>query len=422
MWLAITINYIDRSNIAVAVPAMSKEFHLSPAVMGVVLSAFFWSYVLFQIPSGWLADRIGQRISFAFAVGWWSLATAATALARGAISLVGLRIALGMGEAGAYPSAAGVTAKWFPDKERGRVSGLFDSGGKLGAAVALPATAWLISVFNWHVAFIISGGIGLIWTAIWWAYYRDPEQHKYVNEAELKYIREGQARYRSGADNAPPMKWYAFFRHRNVCATCLGFFTINYHNYFFITWFPTYLVKEHHLSLVKMGFVASIPLIVAMFAECLGGWVSDILYARGWSLTAVRKTIMVIGMLLASTIALAPFTSSLAWVIVIMAISKSGGPIAASQVWSIPGDIAPKNMVSLLGALQNSVSNMAGVVGPIATGIIIQLTGSFSGALMAVGLVTLLGAVNFLFFLGKVEPIQPKGVQDSILAAKGGTA
>jgi MFS family permease len=389
--------------------------------MGVVLSAFFWSYVLFQIPSGWLADRIGHRISFAFAVGWWSLATAATALARGATSLVGLRIALGMGEAGAYPSATGVTANWFPDKERGRVSGLFDSGGKLGAALSLPATAWLISMFNWKVAFIISGGIGLIWTAVWWTYYRDPEKHKFINRAELNYIREGQARNRAGADHAPPMKWYDLLRHRNVCATCLGFFAINYHNYFFITWFPTYLVKEHHLSLIKMGFVASIPLLVAMFAEFFGGWVSDILYSRGWTLTVVRKTILIIGMLLASSIALVPLTPSLGWVILIMAISKSGGPIAASQVWSIPGDIAPKNMVSLMGALQNSISNMAGIVGPIATGIIIQVTGSFSRALMAVGLITMLGAANFLFFLGKLEPIRSKGIPDAVLAVKGGT-
>jgi ACS family glucarate transporter-like MFS transporter len=127
-------------------------------------------------------------------------------------------------------------------------------------------------------------------------------------------------------------------------------------------------------------------------------------------------------MLFATSIALAPFAPSLVWVIAIMAISKSGGPIAASQVWSIPGDIAPKNMVSLLGALQNSISNMAGILGPIATGIIIQFTGSFSRALLAVGLVTMLGAVNFLFFLGKVEPIRAKGVQDSVLAVKGGTA
>ena len=408
MWAAVTINYIDRTNIAVAVPLMSKDFHLSPAIMGVVLSAFFWSYVLFQIPAGWVADKIGQRIGFALSVGWWSLATAATALARGAASLVGLRIALGIGEAGAYPCATGVTAKWFPDRERGRVSGLFDSGSKLGAAISLPATAWLISLFGWKASFIISGGLGLVWSAVWWVCHRDdPEKHPRVNLAELQYIRQGQVLHR-GSENAPPMKRYELLRYRNIWAMCLGFFMLNYHAYFFITWFPTYLVKEHHLPLVKMGFLASIPLFVATFAECVAGWFSDMLYSRGWSLTAVRKTILATGMMLAASIALAPLVHSLAWIIVLMTVSKSGGPIAASQVWSLPGDVAPKNMASFVGALQNSVSNMAGVVGPIVTGIILQVTGSFSKALIVVGAATTLGALNYLLLLGKVEPIRPK--------------
>jgi ACS family glucarate transporter-like MFS transporter len=421
MWAAVTINYIDRANIAVAVPIMTKEFNLSPAVMGVVLSAFFWSYVVFQIPMGWIADRIGQRIGFALSVAWWSAATCATALARGAVSLIGLRVALGVGEAGAYPCATGVTAKWFPDKERARVSGLFDSGSKLGAAIALPTTAWLISLFGWKAAFVISGALGLVWSAVWWMYHREePEHHKSVNEAELQYIRKGQA-VRRVTDTDKPMKRYELLRYRNVWAVCIGFFMLNYHAYFFITWFPAYLVKEQHLSLVKMGFLASIPLFVATFSECLAGIISDMLYSRGWGLTKVRKTTLALGMTLAASIALTPLFHSLTWIMVIMTISKCGGPVAASQIWSLPGDIAPKNMASFLGALQNTVSNMAGVVGPIITGLIIQATGSFSGALVAVGGATLLGALNFLFLLGKVEPIRPKGISGQALAADNST-
>ncbi|WP_290590403.1 MFS transporter [Alicyclobacillus sp.] len=407
MWAAIAINYIDRTNLSAAAPVIQKQLHISTVEMGIVMSSFFWTYAFFQIPSGWFADRVGHRISLAFSVGWWSLMTALMAAARGFGSLVGIRLLLGLGEAGAYPSNAGVTAKWFPDRERARVSGLFDSGSKVGTAVAMPLIVFLMSRFGWQVPFIVSGLLGFIWVALWVWYYRDPERHRYANEAELRYIREGQVK-QDGLNPGAPMKWYELFRYRNIWAMCVGFFTLNYAIYFFITWFPAYLVNERGMKMMTMGFVAMIPPLVGLIAELVAGWTMDALFSRGWSLTLVRKTHLVGGMIVASSIALAGLAHSAAMAVALLAVSYAGLEFAACAIWSLPGDVAPRNMTSTVGGIQNCASNIAGILGPIVTGAIVAKTHSFVPALVVSGLMTVIGALTYLLWLGRVEPIQPR--------------
>lgn len=406
MWTAIAINYIDRVVLSAAAPFISKEFALNATEMGLIMSAFFWSYALLQLPAGWLADRFGQKATLGGAVLWWSLATALTGLATGFKSLFALRIGLGIGEAAAYPSNAGITSRWFPDKERATVSGIFDSGSKFGGAVAMPLIVGLIALFGWKLTFVISGALGILWALAWFAFYRnDPEDHPRINQAELRYIREGQRR-REGNGEKPAMRWYELLRYRNVWAMCLGFFFINYNSYFFITWLPTYLVKEKGMDLISMGFMAALPLLIAMVVEVFAGWLSDRIYRSGrYSLTTIRKTFLIVGLLMASCIGLAAFAES-AWIaIVLLCIAKSGTTVAATQVWAMPGDIAPRGMTSMLAGLQNSVSNMGGVVGPIVTGFIVATTGSFNIALLFSAALIVAAILNYLFLLGRVEPI-----------------
>jgi D-galactonate transporter len=407
MWAAIAINYIDRTVLSAAAPYITKEFGLSTAQMGVILSGFFWSYALLQIPSGWVADRIGQKKTLGFAVAWWSLATAVTGLATGFKSILGFRIALGVGEAAAYPSNAGIASKWFPDKERATVAGVFDSGAKFGGAIAMPLIVWLISLFGWKMTFAIVGLLGIVWAIIWIAYFKEnPENHKGVNQAELSHIREGQFK-KDGIDNEQPMKWYQLLKYRNIWAMCIGFFMINYNSYFFITWLPTYLVKERGMSLIEMGFMASLPLLCAMVVEIIAGWLSDRVYSKGLlSLTATRKLFLVIGLLMASCIGFAAFAESAVLAVVLLCIAKSGTTVAASQVWALPGDVAPKNMTSVVAGMQNSVSNMGGVVGPIITGFFVAAYGSFVPALLFSAVLIVIGILNYLFLLGKVKPLQ----------------
>nr|WP_311529275.1 MFS transporter [uncultured Ralstonia sp.] len=417
MWSAIAINYIDRTVLSAAAPHIQKEFHLSAVEMGVVMSAFFWSYALLQLPAGILADRFGQKKVLGFAVLWWSLATAITGLANGFKSLVGLRVALGIGEAGAYPSSAGITGRWFPKQERATVAAIFDSGSKLGSAVALPLIAWLLVMFDWKITFAVTGALGIVWSVVWWAVFKEtPAEHKGVNAAELAHIERGlPPKSGTGSKDEPKMPWTKLLTHRNIWAMCIGFFMINYNSYFFITWLPTYLVKERGMGLMQMGLMASLPLFVSMFVEVFAGWASDRVYARGLlSLTATRKLFLVIGLVMASSIGLAAFAQSAVVAVILLCIAKSGTTVAASQVWALPADVAPGNNVSMVAGLQNSVSNMGGVVGPIVTGAIVGATGSFIPALVFSAALIGLAILNYLFLLGKVEPITFEPTSDTL--------
>lgn len=406
LWAAVAINYLDRTNLSAAAPEIMKEFNITPTEMGMIMSAFFWIYVLFQVPAGWLADRIGQRITYAVSVTWWSAATIGTIAGTNVASFIGIRALLGVGEAPAMPCNAGVVAKWFPDRERARASAVFDSGTKVGTALAMPLIVWLMTVYGWKMPFIVSGVLGFLWVIIWWLYYTDPEKSKYVNAAELTYIRDGQMKKEGLGNTKAPLTWYQLLRYRNIQAMCLGLFLLNYAIYFFITWFPTYLVQERGMKLMTMGFVAMIPPLTGLVTELAGGWFSDWLYTRGHSLTFARKVNLVAGMLLATSIAFAGQVDSAVTCIFLLSLSYGGLVFAASAIWSLPGDIAPQNTVSVVGGLQAAVSNLGGVLGPIVTGYIVATAHSFIPALIVSGGATLLGALTYLFYLGKVEPIR----------------
>lgn len=405
MWFAIAINYIDRTVLAAAAPTLIKTLSIPVDMMGIVLSAFFWSYALMQMPAGWFSDRFGQKKGLGFAVLLWSVATSATSLVSGFTSLFAMRLGLGIGEAGAYPSNAGITAKWFPLRERATIAGLFDSASKFGGAVAMPLIVWLIASYGWRMTFLIIGAMGVVWSIAWFGFFREtPEQHPGVNAAELAYIREGQAQH--ATQGKAPLPWYALLRHRNVWAMCLGFFTINYISYFFITWMPTYLVKQENMTMLKMGFVAMLPLLVGMLIEVVAGWASDRALESGrYSLTAVRKFFLIFGLVLAMSIGLAPLTHNVVAIVALLCLAKAGTTISASQVWALPADVAPRSMTSTLAGLQNMVSNFGGVVGPIVTGFIVASTGSFNAALFASALVGLVGILIYAVLLGKVKPI-----------------
>ena len=253
------INYIDRANLAVAVPSIRHELGISAAVMGAILGAFFWTYAAMQMPFGWLADRIGARLALAGAVLWWSVSTMLTATARGAASLTGFRLLLGVGEAGAYPSGAKVNVNWFPRTERAIAASIFDSGSRIGAALSLPLVAWLIGTFSWRVSFAVTGLLGIVWTVFWLMIYRDPENHPSVTPEELARL-EAE---RGAAATGPKVPWSSLFGYRTVWGMMIGFFCLNFVIYFFITWFPTYLMQARGFSLAQLGTLGLLPGLVS---------------------------------------------------------------------------------------------------------------------------------------------------------------
>jgi sugar phosphate permease len=357
-FLAIAINYIDRANLSVALPYLDEGLKISPAASGVILGAFFWTYSLGQIPLGWLVDRMGSRLIFAFSVVWWSVFTAATVLARGFASLFGLRLMLGLGEAGAFPACARVVEEWFPRRERGLASGIYDSGARGGTMLAVPLVTALIAWLGWRGSFLVTGGLGLVWAVVWLYVYRSPRAQRWVSEGELRYIEAGQQRTER-ADDGPAVRWRDLFRNRTVWGMAVGFGCQSYVIYFFITWFPSYLVDERHFTLLELGVFGTLPGLVAFLGNFLGGWVTDALVRRGHSLTFSRKSCIVGGMLGSALIGLVGIAPSAALALVLLSISFGCVTFATSAIVALPADLAPESSRSLSGSIQGIQNGIA---------------------------------------------------------------
>ncbi len=407
-FLATTINYIDRANLSVAAPDIQKEFGLSPSSMGLILGAFFWTYAAFQMPSGWFIDKVGARVAYAVAVTWWSLFTAACALARGFGSLFGFRLLLGAGEAPAYPCNAKVVSDWFPRSERAFATSIFDSGARVGTALSLPIVTAIIAAFGWRTSFVITGGLGFVWTVIWLKLYKQPRNHPLVSPAELAHIEAGQVAT-AAVDDGPPVRWRDLFRHRTIWGMMLGFFCLNFVIYFFITWFPTYLVKERGFTIIKLGFYGMIPALTAVPMGYLGGLTSDRLVRSGMSLTRARKIPLVAGMVASSSIALAVLAPTAAWALALLALSYSGLAFAAASVWSLPADVAPsRKYVGTIGGIQNFAANLAGISISSFVGVMLGKTGGFLIPLMVAGGFSLLGAFSYLVIVPEIAPLKAR--------------
>ena len=405
-FLAIAINYIDRINLAIAAPHIKEDLGIDDATMGLILGAFFWTYAFLQIPAGRLIDKLGSRVGLALAVGWWSLFTVFTAFGKGFASLFGARLMLGAGEAGGYPGCAKVVYNWFAKKERATASGIFDAGPRAGSAMALPLVAWLISTWDWKVSFIVTGAIGLVWVAVWLIFYREPEQMKGLDKTELQNLLEDRAQptIRKGQK----VKISTLFRYRTIWGMMIGFFCMNFATYFFVTWFPSYLTMAHGFSLKELGTLGAIPALMGIPGALLGGYISDLLHRKGLSLTAARKTCLILGMLLSSVIGLAAFTDSIAVILVLFSLSYFGLAVTAANIWTLPSDVAPSSdYVGTIGGIQNFAGNLAGIVTAGFTGLMLTLShGSFVVPLIVAGGICLFGAVTFLFIMGKIEPLK----------------
>lgn len=411
-FLGLTVNYVDRANLSVALPKMKSELHLGPSAEGVVLAAFFASYALFQLPVGHYIDRVGARIMYAVSGLWWSVFTAATALAQSLAGLVGFRLALGAGESGGYPASAKAVSEWFPVSERAFATSIFDSGARAGTALALPIVTALIAWLGWRGSFAVSGALGLVWVIAWVLFYRSPREHPQASPAEVAYIEEGGARSKDAEDEpeGDALRWRDLFRYRTVLGMMLGFFCLNYVIYFFITWFPSYLVDERNFDLLKLGIFGVLPALVAMPGGWIGGLVSDSLVRRGKSLTVARKVPLVGGMLFASVIALAVIVPTAAEALALLSLCYASLTFAAASVWSLPADVAPTPAyVGSIGGIQNFASNLAGVLGATTTGVLISATGgSYVAALVLSGAFAIVGALSYLLIVGRIEPLPPR--------------
>ena len=411
IWLAflgLSINYLDRSSLSVALPFMGKDFELSATQQGLIFAAFFWAYDFCQLAAGWYVDKVGPRKSFSLAALWWSIFTIVTALSQNFWSLFAARFLLGVGESPAPSSAAKVVATWFPVRERAFATSIWDSGSRVGAVIALPIVTLIVAFTSWHAVFIIIGLAGVIWAAVWWKTYRNPEEHPGANTEERAYIQEGGARSEANDDgSAAQLPWRSLFKYRTILSMMFGFFCLNSAIYFFITFFPGYLVQERGFDLLKLGIFGAIPGICAVAFGWLAGYVADRAVRRGVSLTRVRKTAIAGGLAGGSVIMFAAVVPEAWMALTLLSVAYSSLTVAATGIWSLPADVAPSSRhVGSIGGLQNFASNLAGIFTPILIGVLVDQTGSFVAPLAVIGFISLLGAANYLFVLGRVEPLK----------------
>jgi ACS family D-galactonate transporter-like MFS transporter len=402
------INYLDRTVLGIAAPTMSKDLGIGAAVMGFVFSAFSWTYTAAQIPGGILLDRIGNKLTYFLALTFWSLFTLLQAFASGLGMLLTFRFGLGISEAPCFPTNSRVVAVWFPQNERARATSVYTVGEYLGLACFSPALFWIMATFSWHALFITVGVIGILFAFVWWKVYKEPHESKTVNQAELDYIEAGGGLNAPEKGSAEAFNWTQvrkLLSFRQVWGAALGQFAGNTTLVFFLTWFPTYLVTERHMTFIKVGFFAILPFLAAAIGVMFGGWLSDVLLKRTGSANIARKLPIIVGLLGACTIIGANYVSNNVLVIAVMSVAFFGQGMVGLG-WTLISDIAPSKLAGLTGGVFNFFTNTSGIITPIVIGLIIGKTGSFFYAIAYVALMAFIGVLSYIFLLGDVHRLQ----------------
>jgi ACS family D-galactonate transporter-like MFS transporter len=393
--VAATINYIDRVNLSYAAPTLMKEFGIGPAEMGVVLSAFLWSYFLLQVPMGLALDKFGVRFVYGGAALLWGVATMLTATASGIVSLTAWRTLLGVGEAPLAPAGTKVIGFWAADHERGFASAMTVAGVPLGVFIGSPFIGWLLADFGWQTVFVGTGLIAILWALGWIAYYRQPEQHRGANDAERDYIRRHSKR-----ETMPRhASWRALLTNRNILGLSLGHAALLFNLYFLLTWLPTYLIEQHHLTTLRTGLFGSIPWFFGLVGALLGGRLSDLFVRRGWPIMRARKAFLGLGMILSLASLLSLFTVTVTATVACLSVAVFGILITNSVVWAANAEIAPTQQGAQVSAIQNCIGNAAGLVAPIMVGVLLQLTGSWLAPMVAAAVIAVAGAAVYTFML-----------------------
>jgi MFS transporter, ACS family, glucarate transporter len=421
LFLVTTVNYADRATLSIAGAALAKELHLDPIAMGYIFSAFGWSYVIAQVPGGWLLDRFGSKWVYAASILIWSVFTAMQGLvgflAAGTaiIVLFGLRLMVGFAEAPSFPANARIVAAWFPSNERGTASAFFNSGQYFATVIFAPLMGWIAHEYGWRDVFYVMGALGIVTGIAWIKTIYGPKDHPGINEAEFDYIKEGGALVDMDAakDGKTPERgpqWShvrQLLGNRMMLGVYIGQYCINTLTYFFLTWFPVYLVKERGLSILQAGFVATLPALCGFIGGVLGGVISDYILRRTGSLTMARKIPIVGGMLLSMVIIACNYVDGQALVVGFMALAFFGKGIGALG-WAVVSDTSPKEAGGVSGGLFNMFGNLSSITTPIVIGYILAGTGSFNGALVFVGANALVAAIAYLFIVGEITRVQLK--------------
>jgi MFS family permease len=389
LFTASLINYLDRAAISFALPSISREFQLTPESKGLLLSSFFWSYALMQIPIGWGADRFNLRWLYAGAFALWSFAQGLTGLAGSLAALIGFRVLLGIGESIYLPGGTKIVSLLFTRQERGLPSGLFDFGTRTGLVLEGILVPWLLTRYGWRQTFLLLGFLALIWIAPWFWFF--PRRLPTVDRA-----------VGSGLSTVPRAGWTTLL-NRNLLGICLGFFCFDYYWYVLVTWMPDYLVTVRHLSIVQAGFYASLVFFTFGIAEPIGGWIADTLIRRGWDETATRKGIVTVAFGMGLFLIGAMRAAHTDAVIGLLILASLVG-LATGNLLTILQSCAPAEHVGIWTGAENFAGNLAGIIAPLAVGFLITSYHSYVPGFELASIVLLVGLVAYWFVVGDLKP------------------
>jgi len=431
IFIVTTINYADRATISIAGAAIQEDLGIDAVELGYIFSAFGWAYVLGQLPGGWLLDRFGSKKVYAVGLFGWSFFTFLQSFADsfGFISVVSalfiLRLLVGILEAPTFPGNARIVAAWFPSAERGTASAIFNSAQYFATVIFAPIMGWITYAFGWKYVFIVMGSVGMLFTLVWWKVIYNPTEHPKINDAELDHIRSngGLVDMDQASNSSSPRKgpnWgyiQQLLTNRMLLGVYLAQYCINAITYFFLTWFPVYLVQERGMSILKAGLVASLPAICGFAGGILGGVISDYLLRKGNSLSVARKTPIVLGLSLSTTMVICNYVDAEWLVIGIMALAFFGKGLGALG-WAVVSDTSPKQIAGLSGGMFNTFGNIASITTPIIIGYIINATGNFFWALVYVAANALVAVLSYLVIVGPIARVQLREIPSAIHSAE----
>jgi sugar phosphate permease len=399
------LNYVDRATLSVANKLIQDDLGIPVAKMGLLLSAFLWAYAFSQLPVGGLIDRFGPRRLLALGLFGWSVAQAAGGLVRGFGVFMTARFALGAGEAPLFPGGARVVRDWFGIRERGFAIGLCQSASSLGNFIAVPLLTFLMIRFHWRWMFIIVGAVGVLLAMVWWRVYRDPSEVQ-LNPDEIRYLTEGD-------ENATPRQpsfgeWRQLFAHRTTWGMIVSFFGNMYTLWLYTSWLPYYLEHERHMSVARVGIVASIPFFFGVVGAVTGGWLCDLLTRRGWTPIGGRKLLVSCSLCGTACCTVgARLAQTDTAILVCISISFFLIYIVSSAAWATVPVATSSQYTASLGSIQNFGGYLGAALAPTITGFVVERTGSFSEALMLSAGISVVAAGLYVALIR--GPIRPEG-------------
>jgi sugar phosphate permease len=406
------ITYLDRVSLANTATLISKEYGFSKATMGIIFSSFVWAYALFQVPGGLLGDRYGPRRVLSIIMAYRTVIAVLTTMVTGFYSLWGIRFLLGVGEAGAFPTATRAMQMWYPRDERGFVQGISHAASRFGAAIGPPIAVAIMIHYGWRSVFYVIGGLSLIWSILYFLTYRNmPEEHKSVSEAELARIRgineKGEIK-KANITKRPKVPWSILLSHGNMWAIMCAYATYIYSLWFFLTWLPSYLIEYRHFTIIKTGLFASMPLAAGVVGDAFGGWLTDKLLVKTGNCKFSRRFVAIVAMLgcgmftMFAALSASPNATVYFLTGAMFFLEMNIGP-----AWAVPMDVGGEFSGTVSG-MMNMAGQLVGALSPTVFGIFASRGAWVAPFSVSAGLL-FIGAAIWAFWIDPEQSVIDKG-------------